>query len=155
VYDPSSNSWVATGAMLEHNFGHTATRLSDGNVLVVGGGLGTSAVASAELYDPGTGQWTATGAMPEGRIYHTAMLVLGGTVLVAGGANGVVDPFPLVTAERYDPVTGSWTATASMGLARSSYTATLLGDGTVLVAGGAGSSGVLASAEVYDPGSGS
>lgn len=146
--------------MLEARNFYTATPLLDGTVLVAGGvGADTSdffvnILASAELYDPTTGQWTATGAMLETRIYHTATLLPGGTVLVAGGANGVVDPFPIVTAERYDPVTGSWTATASMGEARSSYTATLLGDGTVLVAGGNGSSGYLASAELYDPGSG-
>jgi hypothetical protein len=121
-------------------------------VLVAGGGVGTSAVASAELYDPSTGQWTSTGAMLEGRIYHTATLLPGGTVLVAGGANGVVDPFPLGSAQLYDPGTASWTATASMIKAHGSHTATLLRDGTVLVTGG-GQDG--ASAELYDPGSGS
>jgi N-acetylneuraminic acid mutarotase len=148
LYDPSSDSWTPTSAMLEHDVGHTATLLLDGRVLVVGGGLGTSAGASTELYDPTTGLWTATGAMPEGRIYHTATLLPGGRVLVAGGANGVVDPFPLVSVQLYDPGTGSWTATASMIMAHSNHTATLLRDGTVLVLGGTNS------AELFNPGSG-
>ena len=42
-----------------------------------------------------------------------------------------------------------------MAEARYFATATLLPDGTVLVAGGASHSGTLASAELYDPGSGS
>jgi N-acetylneuraminic acid mutarotase len=155
LYDPRSDSWTATGAMLEHNIGHTATLLLDGRVLVAGGGVGTSAEASAELYDPRTGQWTATGAMLEGRIYHKATLLPGGKVLVAGGANGVVDPMPSASAQLYDPSTGSWTATESMAEARSGSTATLMPGGTVLVVGGAGSNfGLLASAELYDPGSG-
>jgi hypothetical protein len=48
-----------------------------------------------------------------------------------------------------------WTATGSMTEARSQYTATLLPNGKVLVAGGAGTIGPLASAEVYDPSTGS
>src|SRR5215831_18025569 len=47
----------------------------------------------------------------------------------------------------------SWTATGSMGTARSQYTATLLPNGKVLVAGGYNGS-YLSSAELYDPGTG-
>jgi hypothetical protein len=70
-------------------------------------------------------------------------------VLVAGAGS----------AELYDPASGRWTATADMDGARRDHTATLLGNGTVLVAGGDISindaSDVLASAELYHPDSGS
>jgi hypothetical protein len=56
------------------------------------------------------------------------------------------------------PRNGSWTAAKAMAAAREQHTATILQDGRVLVAGGfqvaAGSPTALASAELYDPGSG-
>ena len=116
---------------------------------------GTGASSSVEVYDPSTGQWTATAEMLEGRINHSATLLPGGKLLVAGGIDSVIDAGAAsASAELYDPNTGTWTVTESMAVARSGFTATLLGDGTVLVAGGAVSGGALASAELYDPGSG-
>src|SRR6266436_761280 len=53
------------------------------------------------------------------------------------------------------PSGGSWTLTGSLNTGRFEYTATLLPNGMVLVAGGVDSSGNFASAELYDPMSGS
>ena len=52
-------------------------------------------------------------------------------------------------------IDASWFITGSMGTARIFHTATLLPSGQVLVAGGLNSSGLLSSAELYDPASGS
>src|SRR5665811_1503910 len=160
-------AWTATGGMIEDRFLHTATLLPDGKVLVAGGTdsnnvLGSnSALASAELYDPSNGSWTATGNMPTPRQSHTATLLPDGKVLVAGGlgSNSASLKPPLASAELYDPGNGSWTATGNMVTPRQDFTATLLPDGKVLVAGGL-HSGVqaaaaeLADAGLYDPGSG-
>ena len=51
----------------------------------------------------------------------------------------------------FDPATGQWTATASMGTARVGHTMTLLPDGRVLVAGG-GDARDARSAELFDQG---
>jgi hypothetical protein len=150
-------SWTATGNMLEARTGHTATQLLDGRVLLAGGGAD---LVSAELYDPASGTWTITGSLIDARSAFTATLLPDGKVLVAGGyiISGGPDPstgvggaevFPVASAELYDPVSGTWTATGSMIDARAAFTATLLHDGRVLVAGGAG-----ATAELYDLGTG-
>jgi len=128
---------------------HTATRLQDGTVLVVGGWSGTSVLASAERYDPTADAWTAAGNLAAARVFHTATLLLDGRVLVAGGRYGDT---VYATAELYDPATNAWSAAGDLANARASHTATQLPDGRVLVTGGFGlGNSVLASAEIYNP----
>ena len=157
------SSWTATGSMIAARVDFTATLLLDGRVLVAGGDRGFDAVpralSSAELYDPATGTWSATGSMLQGRYRHTATLLPNGKVLVAAGnvssSSQVGDACCLASAELYDPATGTWTATGSMMAARVAHTATLLLDGTVLVAGGDyPGTGLLVTAELYNPDSG-
>ena len=96
------------------------------------------------------------------------MLVTGGYACGAAGDEGL-----WATAEVYDPATGTFSPTGSMRSPREFHTATLLEDGRVLVAGGltgpaakvAGgvtlasvqtvdTTTALASAEIYDPATG-
>jgi predicted amidohydrolase YtcJ len=138
---------------------HTATLLSDGRVLIAGGEDDSSHLASAELYDPKAGTFSPTGSMTAARDSHTATLLSDGRVLIAGGdagLAGIPGAETLVSAELYDPATGTFSATGSMAAARHSHTATLLSDGRILIVGGADPDhGVyVASAELYDPASG-
>jgi len=155
LYDPDSGTWTPAARMVEARYGHTATLLPNGTVLVAGGsswseaGETTLLVTSAELYDPRSGTWTAIEGMLEARWSgHTATLLPDGTVLVAGGFVNTIGR-GLVSAELYDPATGAWSGTGNMTEERFGHTATLLPNGTVLVAGGSGTG--RASAELYDP----
>jgi N-acetylneuraminic acid mutarotase len=51
----------------------------------------------------------------------------------------------------YDPSTGNWIITGNMNEGRDRFTATLLNNGQVLVAGGYSAGSYLNSTELYDP----
>jgi hypothetical protein len=94
----------------------------------------------------------AAGSMSAPRTQYTATFD-GAKVLVAGG--WIAGTGPLITAELFDPGTGTFSLTGSMGAARYGHTATwLLSTGKVLVAGGTDSNVTFAMAELYDPTSG-
>ena len=133
-----SGTWSVTGSMSVNRSNATTTLLRDGTVLVAGGGqVGPErARSSAELYHPTTGEWTTTGDMSEGRAGHTATLLDDGTVLVAGGEFIGPESTYRATAEIFDPKTGTWHPTSPMNAVHYGHTATLLADGTVLIAGG-------------------
>jgi hypothetical protein len=147
LWDPATSSFTPAGALAAARWGHTATLLHDGRVLVVGGG-GDGYAAGAELWDPAIGAFLPAGSLVDPRGSHTATLLPDGRVLVAGG-NEVYRS--LRSAALYDPETGVLAPTSPMTTERTWHTATLLADGRVLVAGGQGRDGILATAEVWDP----
>jgi hypothetical protein len=135
------------GMMTSARFGHTATLLVSGQVLIAGGTGVSAQLATAELYDPTSQMFTVTGNMTIARSGHTATLLADkalpnyGYVLAAAGGSQ--------TAELYDPTTGTFAATGSMVVAHDEPTATLLQNGQVLIAGGG-----TVSAELFNPATG-
>lgn len=98
--------------------------------------------------------------MTTGHSGPTATLLASGKVLIAGGDIGDLDGAS-VSAELFDPASGTFTATGNLTMGREKHAATLLPDGTVLIAGGHGYVPVpgvgydnLASAEIYNPATG-
>lgn len=155
----AAGMWNLTGSMNTARSSFTLTQFHTGKVLAVGGAdAAGNFLSSAELYNPTTGVWTPTGSMSIARFNHTATLLANGKVLVAGGSCSPSNCTALASAELYDLSTGTWSLTGSMHVARENHRATLLSNGEVLVAGGddgiTPSVKALASAEVYNPASG-
>lgn len=146
-------SFIGAGSLKIGRTPSTAT-LSPGGKVLVAGGQRADAFTTAELWDPATGSWTLTGPMRVARSGHTATMLLNGKVLVAGGWKMDVG---LASTELYDPALGAWALTGPMKTTRIDHAATLLADGKVLVVGGRlddRGGGILPSAEVYDPDTG-
>jgi len=152
LYDPRSGKFEPAASMVEVRYEPTATRLADGRVLIAGGLGSPHSLASAELYDPGSGTFSPTGSMGSARLANTATLLSDGRGLIAGGGrNCEILCEALASAELYDPRSGTFSPTGSLGTARIGHSATLLSDGEVLIAGGGNYTPVLASAKVFSP----
>jgi len=143
LYDPVTRAWSPAGAMSQARYGHSATLLADGRVLVAGGNRVRSSrtngpLNSAELYDPETHSWTPAEPMTDARFYHPAVTLPDGRVLVVGGwvPNSADYGVGLGYCELYQPATGKWAPAGNLSTPRHSHRATLLADGTVLVTGG-------------------
>ncbi len=153
TYDPGTGVWMPTAGPLtqERNYPE-AILLADGRVLVTGGITGGSYTAAAELYDPISRTFVATGPMDTARVTHAMHLLDDGRVLVLGGTTLGLNPTSLTQAEIYNPTTGTFSNTGSLGLARWYWPGTArLPDGRVLVMSGIGSSSDGTSIEIYDP----
>jgi hypothetical protein len=156
---PTSWELAPTGALVQERSGHTATRLADGRVLVVGGrnGWNGGAATAAELFDPLTGTFAVDGGPLVARANHTATLLADGRVLIAGGTENSGNPLAL--AEIYDPATGTFTAAGEMSSRRVGHDAVLIPDGRVALIGGGldlgGGAPASIPVELYDPTTGS
>lgn len=152
IYNPTTNRWSAgPTAGSAHEFGATATTLTDGRILIVGGTqsavINPIALANPEIYDPVAGTWSAAGTMTQNRTAHVAVRLLNGTVLVAGGVTQDDLSGAVTSAEIYDPGTNTWTPTGSLNFPSAGGAAVLLPGGQVFMLDGG--TQASAAAELY------
>ena len=150
LLNPDAGLWEDAGLPLDEALieDHTATKLPDGSVLLVGQ---TKVGAAVKRFDPVTGTWLDAAPLRTPRHAHSATLLMDGRVLVAGGlAPGSLDGVKdgVKETELYLPDQNVWQEAAPMLGVHGGHTATLLVDGEVLVAGGAPDG---RSAEYYQP----
>jgi hypothetical protein len=87
LYDVAIDRWTSVPSPpLRVGRGSIAITLTDGRVLVAGGGAPCDAVSGAALFDPAINAWQPTAPMITARQFHVATLLVDGRVLVSGGA---------------------------------------------------------------------
>ncbi|MEM7165616.1 MAG: kelch repeat-containing protein [Planctomycetota bacterium] len=170
IVSASSSGFRPAAPMNTPRYGHTATNLPDGTVILIGGSdeRHFTSLDSAEIFDPAMPA-PAGAAVPGdfidtdftgnvilldhgSRVFHTTSLLNDGTLVVIGGSTDILVGGATANAEVYDPATRqfnppAWAVNAPMIHPRFRHTAALLPDGNVLVAGGQ----VLVTQTVIDP----
>lgn len=108
LYDPATGTWSRTGSLSTTRFYHTAVLLTNGKVLVSGGGsrlvnnvFVSQPIDAVESYDPSSRTWSVVRSLSLPRREHTATLLSNGKVLLAGGGDS--RGLATNTAEVYDP----------------------------------------------------
>jgi len=160
--DVSTGAWTTVGSSPID--GHSAVMYRPGKILKSGTwgdpdfpNRVVDGRAAAIDMTAGTPAWREVAPMRHPRSFHTLTALLDGTVLASGGASASdgIDPSKAVFGtEIWDPVTETWTETASHQRPRLYHSsATLLSDGRVLLAGGGafGSAANEANAEIFSP----
>ncbi len=152
IFDPATETLIPVASpMNSPRYGHTATLLSSGQVLLAGGNNGTAVVPSAEVFDPTTLTFSAlANAMTSPREAHTATILPNGKILIAGG-DVATNSTPLNTAELFDPASATFTSLypAIMTSTRTLHAAAALADGRVLLTGGYLNNQPINTAETY------
>jgi hypothetical protein len=140
IYDPAVDSFRKSNDMGDARFNHTALKLPDRTVMVIGGAggqNGDTSLSTAEVFNPGDGGWTNVGTLTGSRSGHVAAVFPDGRVVVAGGESVTRgNRRSLNTAEIFALDRREWRSAGQMNCPRSEASAALLGDGSVLVVAG-------------------
>jgi hypothetical protein len=127
-----------------------AAVLSDGRMLVAGGGGAYATLASVEMLAADGSVWAALPPMAAARLGAVAGWLSGDQVIVAGGMSG--DNETLASAELWDPATGAWAELPPMARARDGAAGCVLPSGRFAVLGGLAEDDIgRGDAEAFDP----
>ena len=134
LFDPTTGTWTSASSPGAGFFTDSLVALPDGSALAI------NSPGFAARFDPGAG-WRPAGRLLVGRIDPAVATLEDGRVLVAGGlirtGEDHTGPWQILdTTELFDPGTGISEEAATLPAPRAGSLAILLGDGSVLVAGG-------------------
>lgn len=136
---------------------HGAAMLADGRVLMVGGGSpGPLFWATAETFRGGSNAFAPVGDLSTGRDLPAIVALADDSAFAFGGASNTPSFDVATRVEQWDPGASAWSVRGNLRCNRSLHTATLLPDGSVLVAGGFATGGLPGDrdAELWVPGTG-
>jgi N-acetylneuraminic acid mutarotase len=144
IFDPKAGTW-SKGPDLDGQRLFHASAAVDNTLLVVGGKIANvKPISNADLLDEGASKWRRGASVEIPRTGAKLVPLASGRVLLVAGFNQLENS-AIADARLYDPATDSWTPIAKLAAERSTHTAVLLEDGSVLVAGGRGVAGFVVS----------
>ena len=157
-----ADGFTPTGALDQPRYGASDVLLTSGSlsgrVLIAGGFNGSSTdLATAVIWNPTTGSFSAAAnALSAARGFMSVTPLAGSSakILFADGGDGSDEAGAYKNTDLFDPGTGFFSVGPSTLDYRHNATATLLGNGKVLIAGGITNDvnhTRLATAELYDP----
>ena len=172
---PTDNTVYATAQMHTPGYGHTANRVEDSTVVVIGGSdeRHFTSMGRVEVYDQSvredpqpesiTGVWFGldfTGEpieMTHSRVFHTTTRLPDGNLLVIGGTSDILVGDTVAQAEIYDIQSRTFRSVhlevnGPMLQPRFNHTATPLASGKILVAGGQASADETIIDPTFPPG---
>jgi hypothetical protein len=158
IYNPTTNSWSYGPSMPTARF-DAASTVINGKLYVVGGDTDCEPcinVATLEVFDPVANAWATKAAMPN-VLMGARGAAVGGKLYVVGGVNGLsyYNEYTVTFASHvsiYDPVSNTWTQSASSIPIPVYDSSAVAMDGLVYVIGGVGIGQTQVTAvQVYNP----
>ncbi len=153
-FDATADHWQALPPLRTPRAHAMALQLAGGDVIVAGGCGASACTTDVDRLDPTTGTWRAAAPLGTARGFGTATRLDDGRVLVAGGCANPACTTMVGEAEVYDAAADTWSGAGSLTTPRAGCSATLLGDGSVLIAGGCADADcmrTLATVEIWRP----
>jgi len=153
-YDPAANTWATKANMANARANHAAAVVNN-KIYAIGGHNGSTFLGPVEEYDPVTDIWTTKASIPTVRVALAASAV-NNKIYAIGGATGtsphtITFSGLLATNEEYDPTTDTWTAKASIPIARWNFGAVAMNNKIYAMGGQSGPTTFLATNHEYDP----
>lgn len=146
LFDPATGKSVPAGSMTHRRYQHRAVLVGQESVLITGGAGDAESRRSAETFDVNTHTFVQTDRMNVDRVMHTSTVLADGRVFTfSNGLGEIYTP----AVRKFSLVPG-----AAAPNIRDEHTATLLKDGSVLIAGGGMpdfSEDVLGAPVLFDP----
>jgi hypothetical protein len=161
VYDPLTDTWTTAQSMPTARCRLAAVAGPDGKIYVIGGSTTSTLDLTGysnvvEVYTPTTNSWATAAPMNTPRV-GLAAAVSGGKIYAFGGygkPSGYSARY-LLTVERYDPTSNTWSNATSMRAARYGLAAVSTSNDLIYLIGGKNESSIPpANNEEYIPSSG-
>jgi len=104
IYDPSTDTWSATGALVTARAQFELQALPDGRFIALGGvDPAYHTLATTEIYDPASGAWETTGKLAIAMMWPAIGVLPDGRVFIAGGALDALSNHLTAVSEIYTP----------------------------------------------------